>query len=150
MGDDGMDADPADLQKHSFFGGFLAEQIQAIIPLMETAIFESGAVIIKEGQQNDRIYFMLEGRVGVSKNEVPLRVFAEGEFFGEMEVIDIMPAEATITALTRVRLMSLSNGNLHELSKKDLKAFALLIMNVARDLSRRLRAMNSRYTESRE
>jgi CRP-like cAMP-binding protein len=143
-----MEIKAADLQRHSLFGGILGDQIEVILPLMRSETFEPGAVIITEGQQSDRIYFILEGEVQASKNGIPLAAFKEGQFFGEMEVLDVMPAEATITTLKTARLISLSNSGLHELSKKDLKAFALIVMNLARDLSRRLREMNRRYTES--
>ncbi|MDR1908528.1 MAG: cyclic nucleotide-binding domain-containing protein [Spirochaetaceae bacterium] len=143
-----MKPEPSDLQKHALFGGIVDEQIEIIVPLMQVETFEPGAVVIAEGQQNDRIHFILEGEVEVSKRGVPLTAFREGEVFGEMEVLDIMPAEATITALSPLRVMVLSNRNLRELYRQDIKAFSLVIMNLARDLSRRLRVMNGYYTES--
>jgi CRP-like cAMP-binding protein len=143
-----MQVEPSDLQKHSLFGGFLDEQIAGILPLMKIETFDAGSVVITEGRPSDRIYFILEGEVEVSKKGISLASFTEGQFFGEMEVLDVMPAEATITTLKPARLISLSNSGLHELSKKDIKAFAMLIMNLARDLSRHLRDMNLRYTET--
>ncbi|MDR2482203.1 MAG: cyclic nucleotide-binding protein, partial [Treponema sp.] len=55
------------LQKYSLFGGLLQERIDAIRPLMEEESYAEGAVIILEGTPNDRIRFILEGRVGVVK-----------------------------------------------------------------------------------
>jgi hypothetical protein len=43
--------------------------------------------------------------------------------------------------------MSISNKSLREIYKIDLKSFSLIIMNLARDLSRRLRRMNERATD---
>jgi hypothetical protein len=64
-----------------------------------------------------------------------------------MEVIDIQPCVATVTASSEVCLLTLSNMDLYALRKRDLKAFTLMIMNVARDISRRLRVMDSRFSE---
>jgi hypothetical protein len=40
--------------------------------------------------------------------------------------------------------MSISNKSLREIYKTDTKIFSMVIMNLARDLSRRLRRMNDR------
>ena len=141
-----MEVEPFDLRKHSFFGGLSDDQIETVVSLMRREDFNEGEVIIREGERNDRICFLLSGRAEVTQTGIVLDAFREGDAFGEMEVIDIMPAEATIKALSPARIISLSNGGLHELSKRDLKAFSLLVMNLARDMSRRLRAMNRRYT----
>ena len=110
---------------------------------MEQDFYGASSVIITEGTHNDRICFILEGRVAVVKGGVILAEFDEGAFFGEMEVLDIMPAEASIKAITDTRVMSLSGAALREIYNSDIKTFALILMNLARDISRRLRRMNS-------
>ncbi|MFP4331395.1 MAG: hypothetical protein ACLFP6_11815 [Spirochaetaceae bacterium] len=42
-------------------------------------------------------------------------------------------------------LLSLSNGGRNKISKADMKTFALLIMNLPRNISRRLREMDNRF-----
>ena len=135
---------PQVLQKYSLFGGLLEEQIQSILPLMEEENYVPDAMIITEGKPNDKIYFLISGQVAVTKKNVFLSRFSEGEAFGEMEVLDVMPAVASIKALSDVTLMSISNRNLREIYKKDVKIFSLIIMNLARDLSRRLRKMDEK------
>ncbi|MDR2029096.1 MAG: cyclic nucleotide-binding domain-containing protein [Treponema sp.] len=132
------------LQKYSLFGGLLTDQIDQIRPLMEQESYESGADIIVEGTPNDKIRFILEGRVAVLKGDIILSEFGEGDAFGEMEVLDVMPSVATIRALSATRVMSISNRALREIYKTDAKSFSLMIMNLARDLSRRLRRMDER------
>jgi len=122
----------------------MEEQIEKILPLMELENFTADTVIISEGKPNDRIYFVLEGQVAVTKGELILSRFGEGEAFGEMEVLDVMPAIATIKTLSHVTVMSMSNKTLREIYKIDVKAFSLIVMNLARDLSRRLRRMDER------
>jgi CRP-like cAMP-binding protein len=58
-----------------------------------------------------------------------------------------MPSAATIKSITPVRLLTISNKTLHEIYKTDLSVFSMIIMNLARDLSRRLRKMNERAVE---
>jgi CRP-like cAMP-binding protein len=124
------------------FGGLLEEQIDQILPLMEPETYEAGATIIVEDEPNDKIRFILEGRVTVMKKGITFVEFKEGDSFGEMAVLDVMPASATIKTLAPTRVMSISNRALHDIYKLDIKTFSMMIMNLARDLSRRLRYMD--------
>jgi len=132
----------ATLQKHSLFGGLLKEQIEMFIPLMEQEEYSPGDTIIIEGTPNDRILFIIKGRVSIIRGETTIYDLAEGNTFGEMEVLDIMPSAATIRAVTNVTVLSIANKSLREIYKNDIKSFSLLLMNLARDLSRRLRIAN--------
>jgi len=134
--------DTASLQKYSLFGGILPEDIERLRPMLVHASFPEGEAIMREGERNDKIYFILEGRVEVSKKKKALIELKEGDTFGEMELLDVMPAAATVRALCPVRVAAISNRAVHEIYKMDPKIFSLMIMNLARDLSRRLRRMD--------
>jgi len=139
---------PQLLQKYSLFGGMMEEQVETILPFMHEEHFTSGEVIINEEKANDKIYFIIEGQVTVSKRGVLLTSFCEGEEFGEVEVLDVMPAVATIKALSDVTVITISNKALREIYKTDVKIFSLMIMNLARDLSRRLRKTDEKLALS--
>ncbi|MDR1788693.1 MAG: cyclic nucleotide-binding domain-containing protein [Treponema sp.] len=144
-----MMIEAAHLQRYALFGGLSEEQIETILPLMHQGSFEEGQLILEEGTPQTRLFFILEGKVSVTKMGLPLREFSEGDTFGEMEVLDVMPGAATIRAVTPVQVMWMSNNDLHAIYKSDIHAFSMVIMNLARDLSRRLRLMDSRLvTES--
>jgi CRP/FNR family transcriptional regulator, cyclic AMP receptor protein len=127
---------------YSLFGGLLPEEIEAIRPLLGSESYEAGVEIMREGEPNDRIHFILEGSVAVEKGGLRLDVLGEGDTFGEMEFLDVMPAAATVRALGPSTVATISNRALHELSKLSMRAFAMVVMNLARDLSRRLRRMD--------
>jgi CRP/FNR family transcriptional regulator, cyclic AMP receptor protein len=129
-------------RNYSLFGGLLPEEIEAIRPLMGVASYDRGVDIMREGEPNDRIHFILEGTVEVVKGGVPLIRLAEGDTFGEMEFLDVMPAAATVRSVAPSTVATISNLALHELSKASMRAFAMVVMNLARDLSRRLRRMD--------
>jgi CRP-like cAMP-binding protein len=132
------------LRNYSLFGGLLEDQINAIIPLMEQESYKEGDAIITEGAPNDKIRFIIEGGAAAIKQGITLFRFKEGDTFGEMEVLDVMPSVATIRALAPTKVMSISNRNLRQIYRNDVKAFALIIMNLARDISRRLRNMDEK------
>jgi len=135
---------PQVLQKYSLFGGLTEDQIKSILPNMLNETYSPDEFIITEGKPNDKIYFLIEGQVAVIKGDIVLSKFSEGEAFGEMEVLDVMPAAASVKALTPVTLMSVSNQALRKIYRIDIAAFSLIIMNLARDLSRRLRKMDDK------
>ncbi|MDR1143536.1 MAG: Crp/Fnr family transcriptional regulator [Spirochaetaceae bacterium] len=136
--------EPSKLQKYSLFGGLLEDQINRIIPYMADESYEAGNDIITEGSPNGKIRFIINGRVAVVKHNVILTEFGEGDTFGEMEVLDVMPSAATIKTLTGTRVISVSNKALREIYKADVHCFSLIMMNLARDLSRRLRRMDDK------
>ena len=142
-------AKAADLQKYSLFGGLLEEQIDQITPLMVEETYKPGDIIIVEGFPNDKILFIIEGRVSIIKGDKTIYDLSEGNTFGEMEVLDVMPCAATIRAVTDVTVMSISNISLREIYKNDIKSFSLLLMNLARDLSRHLRVANQIMVEGK-
>ncbi|HPE36587.1 MAG TPA: cyclic nucleotide-binding domain-containing protein [Spirochaetales bacterium] len=134
--------DIAKLQTYSLFGGLTEADLGIVKPYLCGASYEAGDDIIREGQTNGRIHFLVEGRVEVRRRDRRLVELAEGDAFGEVEVLDVRPAVASIRALTPARVLYLSNHNLHEVYKTDARVFAMLVMNLARELARRLRRMD--------
>ena len=120
----------------------MEEQIEIILEFMNEEKYAVNDLLITEGKPNDRIFFIIEGQVEVIKKDAVLASFREGDAFGEMEVLDVMPATASIKAVTPVTAMTISNKSLRDVYKKDIFAFNLVLMNLARDLVRRLRKMD--------
>ena len=135
--------DSSVLSQYSLFDGLDPKQIDSLLPLMEQDVYDAGTEILVEGMRNDKIYFIVDGRVAVIKNGVILAELGEGIFFGEMEVLDILPTEATIKAMSTTRVLTLSIDALGEIYENDLHTYSFIIMNLARDISRRLRRSNS-------
>ena len=134
--------DSSVLEQYSLFDGLDREQIGRILPMMEHEVFEAGTDIIVEGTHVGKIRFILEGRVAVVKGGIILMEIEEGAVFGEMEVVDIEPAEASVKALAATKVMTLSIDALGDIFESDLKIYSFILMNLARDISRRLRRMD--------
>ena len=141
--------DSKTLLKYSLFGGLTEEQLEKVLPLMVQETYQPGDTIITERKANDKILFIIEGRVSIIRGGTVIYDLAEGNTFGEMEVLDVMPCAATIRAVTAVTVMSISNIALREIYKNDIKCYSLLLMNLARDLSRRLRVANEIMVEGK-
>jgi len=61
------------------------------------------------------------------------------DWFGEMSIVDIQPRSATVRALAPSRLLRITAADLDALYRYDLRSYSLIVLNLARELSRRLR-----------
>lgn len=134
--------DVAQLQRYSLFGGLQHDEIDLVRPYLELATWQPGEFVLREGETNGRLHFVLDGLVQVTKRNRTIVDLGEGETFGEVELLDVMPAVASITAIKPTKLAMISNKALHSLYKSNPEVFAMLMMNLARDLARRLRRMD--------
>ncbi|MDR0730542.1 MAG: cyclic nucleotide-binding domain-containing protein, partial [Treponema sp.] len=82
--------EPSELQRYSFFGGLMQEQIEGVFNLMRHEKYQAGQNMIVEGEKNDRVIFIFSGRAAVIKNNMVLMELKEGDTVGEMEVLDTM------------------------------------------------------------
>ena len=141
-------ADKAFLQNHALFGGFSDEDLDVVFPLMAEETFERGENIVSEGELGDRLYFIMSGSVEVLKRadcgNCLITTLKAGDAFGEMELIDIQCRSATVRAAEPVVALTLRNIDMFRLYKKNLEVFARILLNVAREISRRLRRMDER------
>lgn len=139
------------------FRGLTREQLERALDAMEKQDMAPGEVIIREGEPGDVLYVLLEGTVEVSKTLL-LRVARydynerektlsrmEGEdraFFGEMALFGGEPRSATVTALTRCRLLTLDRRAFERLGEEDPEMGYKILRNIVDVLCERLRKAN--------
>ncbi|MGA9260664.1 MAG: cyclic nucleotide-binding domain-containing protein [Desulfobacterales bacterium] len=75
-------------------------------------IYEKGELICRQDDPGDEMYIIQSGAVEVSSrragHKVVLTILEKEDFFGEMALLDRNPRSATVTSITRSRLLSLS------------------------------------------
>ncbi|MEO0184243.1 MAG: Crp/Fnr family transcriptional regulator [candidate division WOR-3 bacterium] len=68
-----------------------------------------GDILFNEGDKGDVMYLIKEGQIKITKGRGPdervLAVLKEGDFFGEMAIIDGSPRSATATAISKTSLL---------------------------------------------
>jgi CRP-like cAMP-binding protein len=121
--------------------GFLLQDAQPV----EVA---RGEYFFREGDAAQSLFVLEQGRVGIYKRWgnalYRLRCLDAGDCFGEMAVLDLLPRSASVRALRDCRALELTTGQLYALCKAQLAQYVILQMNIARELSRRLRAADQR------
>lgn len=112
--------------------------------------FLAEEVVVREGEPGHSLYLLDEGDVEVIKgldsdHAVSLAVLKSRAFFGEMCVIDPLPRAATVYALTPVRAIEIKAATLHHLLQKMPDQFSIILLNIARDMARRLRTLDAAF-----
>jgi CRP/FNR family cyclic AMP-dependent transcriptional regulator len=142
------------LQSHALFAGVDDDAMADIIPLMLHETYTKGAYVVREGDPGSQMYFIRAGRVEVVKfsdthaKELRLAILNEGDTFGEMELIDIQNRSASVRALENLTVLTLSNEDMYEIFERNQAAFIIILMNIAREISRRLRKMDALVASS--
>ena len=71
--------------------------------------------------------------------EMRVAILGPTDCFGEMSMIDLQARSASVRALAPSRLVRIRSEDMDALYRYDLKSYALIVLNIARHLSRRLR-----------
>ncbi len=106
-------ADVYFLMEYPIYRDFDAEDIEVLSAICGEKQYRDGAEVFSAGSPGDAMYIIKKGTVKVFI-ETPTRkkqvaLLSEGEFFGELALIDGSPRSATVTAGGETSLIALSN-----------------------------------------
>jgi CRP-like cAMP-binding protein len=112
-------------------------------------LYEDGEIIVKEGDKGDCMYVIQKGKVEIlqtqNEKDIRLAVLEEGDFFGEMAIFEKEERSATVKALGDVRALTIDKKNFLKRIHED----PSLAFHIVKNLSRRIRDLNSRHTRIR-
>ena len=136
----------AKLQKVPLFAGLNDEAVDYHWEGVTETRVADGSVIIAQGEPGNRFFLVGEGSVRVCRhlgqaNEIELGRLGTGEFFGEMSILETLPRSASVQAVGDTTVYSLNSMVFYGLFNAMPEQYGILILNMARDLSRRLRAL---------
>lgn len=139
----------AQLKKCELFESLLPDQLKLIQSIVEEQTTKPSTKIFADGEAADRFYFIIQGKVRISKQvpgigEEALAILEAGDYFGEMALIEDAKRSADAITNTTCVLGSISKAAFDDLlfMHKDL-AYDLL-WTFVRVLSSRLRETNEK------
>jgi len=102
--------------------------------------YDKGQVIIEENNPAERFFIIFRGKIEITKRfedgeQFVLGVHSDGEFFGEMAILDEGPRSATARALESTTVLEISRKDFESL----LYTAPLLAFTIMKALSSRLR-----------
>lgn len=148
-----MDApnDVERLREVGLFGGLNDAALTELAHAHELVEMDPGTSVFREGEPGREMYVVLDGEVELFRvvrgAEAHVASVARNDWFGEMSMLDILPRPTTARVIRPVRLLRLTCHDLDSLYRRDMKAYALLVLNIAREMSRRLRAVDAALTD---
>ena len=126
----------------SLFSHLKEEELERLASQSRYCSFKFGEAIIREGERDDRLYILINGKVNVfksygTKKEKRLRTIEPPAYFGEIALIDDLVRSATVVAMRDTETLCLDKLDLdREIEKSPIIAKKLLQM-----LNRRLLAL---------
>ena len=133
------------LEKVPLFGQLGPADLQRVLELARERAYPKNSVILFEDDPGDALYVVATGQVkvvliGEDGREVILSVLGEGEFFGEMALIDDEPRSAHVIAMEDSTLVVLRREDFQSILMQ-VPAIALALL---KELSRRLRRVDEK------
>ena len=130
------------LSQISMFGGVTEAQQTEIISRLEVGTFKRGEIIFQAGDEPTHIYIVKSGLVALFISDGEMKVekkrLGKGECFGHVALISINKHNLSAVAVVDSEIIVFSKELLHHLHHEDSELFSLLVMNIARELARRL------------
>jgi CRP-like cAMP-binding protein len=135
----------ATLRDVGLFGALSDEVLEHLARSLKTIRVATGDTVFREDDAMAReMYVVLEGEMEVSKRsrrgrDLRIAILGPADCFGEMSLIDMQARSASVRAIAPSRLIRITSEDMDSLYRYDLKSYTLIVLNVARHLSRRLR-----------
>lgn len=125
------------LQDVPLFAGLSKRHLRRVARMAAKVTFPENGVIVSPRRRPDGFYVIIEGQADVATATGEHIRLAPGGFFGEMALLDSGPRSATVTAVTDVLAMCISQSGFRELLESEPKiAYAIM-----RELAARVRRL---------
>lgn len=131
----------------SVFAGLSSEVVASIGEHARRIDVGPGDVLLREGEPAKEMLVVLSGKLQVIKRsadgrEAVLATLGPGAVAGEMSLIDIQPRSAEVRATREASVAVLSHADIATIYREDQKSYTLLVLNIAREISLRLRRLD--------
>ncbi len=149
-----MSSDNAILPEMGFAAEFDAEERSQLGNFGEFLSFSEGDVLIEEGQNQESLYMVVSGTFHVQTvltgRSVLLGSLRVGDTVGEVNMFDPGKASASVVSLSFSEVWRIDRTRLEQYLEAHPRTAARLLVNVATQLSKRLRKTNEKVALARE
>ncbi len=122
------------------------EEIQRFNIRFKTKAHSKGEILFREGESGQDMYVIRSGQIKIFKkikhSDTTFCVLKEGDFFGEMAIIDGGPRSANVEVIQDGELIRIGSKEFYDLRTTDAPLAFKIMDNILRVLSMRLRQAN--------
>ena len=123
------------------------EEVDTILKDCSVACYDAGQAIVKEGDIGKEIYILLSGKASVQKNIanniIEIAELNKGDVFGELVLINENTRTADVVTKEETDVLVIEYDTIFSLYKKNNQIFSLLVLNLSRLLTQRLKKSNT-------
>ena len=134
----------------SLFHELYDNEIDTILKRAQVLNLTKDEIIFKEGDDGNEIFIILSGSATVKKANTTLATLKKGDLFGELVLLNENLRTADIVANEHTDILVLTYDNIFGLFKTNPSIFSLLILNLARILTVRLKNTGQNLKEVRQ
>ena len=127
------------LAKLHLFGACTRDELAELAGLFEEIERPAGRVIVREGEAGSEFYVIVAGTATTTIDGRTVGTLRQGDFFGEMSLLEHAPRSATVTAESDVELLVANARSFSELVERA----PSVDMRMMRLLSERLRSVEA-------
>jgi len=148
FGGEAAQAGDVPLEAMPILRGLSPEDVDTVRGLMQLGEFAQGDVLFQEGDTDRDLFLITDGAadvtigVGTSDRRKRLTTFAPGTVIGEMALLEGEPRSATVAAREPLRCWRLGRAAFEQLEREHPHIGLVLLRNLARLLSERVRSAN--------
>ncbi len=135
---------------------FETRSLGKLLRLSKVRQYEDGERVIQEGALDPWLYFLLSGKIRISKENLDIgTIDRQGEIFGEMRIIDSLSRSASVYAVGQTICLAVDTSAKDRLSSEDsvderLDFLLLLYRIFAEYMSIRLRLTNDELIKAKK
>ncbi len=107
------------LQQVPLFSRCSGPELEAIGKIADELDFKEGKELAKEGSQGREFFVIVTGTAEVTRGKKKLRTLSDGDFFGEISLITRLPRTATVTTLSPVHALVVTDRAFRRLLEGD-------------------------------
>ena len=127
------------LDRVPLFGGLPQEELERIAKIVDEEDVPAGTVLTHEGRQEGYFYIIMSGTVVIERGGQTVNTIGDGDFLGEIALLDGGPRTATATTQSDARLLTVRHQRFQEL----LDASPRIRRAVLEEVGERLRRLDS-------
>jgi len=131
-------------RKSDIFHGLSEGELSQLAQICKMVSYPAGKTICSEGECGNEIFVLAEGKASVrakrtGNKKSKIGIIRQGEIFGEMSIIEDLPRVADLVTDVDSKLVVIDRFELENLMNKNNHLGKIVMKNVAKGLSRKLR-----------